>query len=167
MLDRIVERFEDAYGEHAEDRLVEVDEILGAKSATEEAYPNLRAFIEGDLFAYHANRMQNTPIIWRLTTERLITDSTAEGFACFIDYHSLDSGLFDRLVNQYLDQPRKAELLAVPTRLSTIEQAGVRTIYDRSNRREGRSPTGNDDAVPRTDWPRRSTPSKRRKDGNW
>jgi len=47
MLDRIVERFEDAYGEHAEDRLVEVDEILGAKSATEEAYPNLRAFIEG------------------------------------------------------------------------------------------------------------------------
>jgi len=139
MLDRIVERFEDAYGEHAEDRLVEVDEILGAKSATEEAYPNLRAFIEGDLFAYHVNRMQNTPIIWRLTTERLITDSTAEGFACFIDYHSLDSGLFDRLVNQYLE-PRKAELRerrsAANRRrgddsLSTSEQAEAAEQYER------------------------------------
>jgi len=139
MLDRIVERFEDAYGEHVEDRLVEVDEILGAKSATEEAYPNLRAFIEGDLFAYHVNRMQNTPIIWRLTTERLITDSTAEGFACFIDYHSLDSGLFDRLVNQYLE-PRKAELQerrsAANRRrgddsLSTSEQAEAAEQYER------------------------------------
>jgi len=41
MLDRIVERFEDAFGEHAEDRLAEVDHrSSGAKSATEEAYPN-------------------------------------------------------------------------------------------------------------------------------
>jgi hypothetical protein len=109
MLDRIVERFEDAYGENAADRLVEVDEILGAASAAEEAYPNLRRWIAEDLFDYHVDRMENTPIVWRLTTERLIADAAGEGFACFVDYHSIDSGLFDRLSNQYLE-PRKAEL---------------------------------------------------------
>jgi len=109
MLDHIVEQFEDTYGEHAEDRLVEVDEILGAESAAEEAYPNLRRWIAENLFNYHVSRMENTPIVWKLTTERLLADSTGEGFACFIDYHSLDSGLFDRLSNQYLE-PRKAEL---------------------------------------------------------
>jgi len=109
MFDRILERFADAYGEYADDRLAEVDEILGTESAAEEAYPNLRAFIENDLFDYHVDRMENTPIIWKLTTERLIADSTGEGFACFVDYHSLDAGLFDRLTNQYLE-PRKAEL---------------------------------------------------------
>ncbi|ALG83076.1 BREX-5 system adenine-specific DNA-methyltransferase PglX [Halanaeroarchaeum sulfurireducens] len=139
MLDRIVERFEDAYEEHAEDRLVEVDEILGAKSATDEAYPNLRTFIEEDLFDYHVDRMENTPILWRLTTERLIADATGEGFACFVDYHSLDSSLFDRLTNQYLE-PRKAELRerrsAANRRrgddsLSASEQAEAAEQYDR------------------------------------
>jgi hypothetical protein len=139
MLDRIVERFENAYGEHAEDRLVEVDEILGAESATEEAYPNLRTFVEDDLFDYHVSRMENTPIVWKLTTERLLADSTGEGFACFVDYHSLDSGLFDRLSNQYLE-PRKAELReqrsAANRRrsdeaLSTSEQAEAAEQYER------------------------------------
>ena len=109
MLDRIVERFEDAYGEYAEDRLVEVDDILGAESADDEAYPNLRSFIEDDLFAYHVETMENTPILWKLTTGRLLADATGEGFACFVDYHSLDAGLFDRLNTRYLE-PRKAEL---------------------------------------------------------
>ncbi|WP_251328060.1 BREX-5 system adenine-specific DNA-methyltransferase PglX [Haloplanus pelagicus] len=109
MLDRIVDRFHDVYEEHAEDRLVEVDDVLGARSATDEAYPNLRAFIAQDLFDYHVDRMEKTPILWRLTTERLIADSVGEGFACFLDYHSLDSGTFDRLSTRYLE-PRKAEL---------------------------------------------------------
>ncbi|WP_257301026.1 BREX-5 system adenine-specific DNA-methyltransferase PglX [Haloarchaeobius sp. FL176] len=109
MLDRIVERFEDAYGEHAEDRLVEVDEILGAESAAEEAYPNLRRWIAEDLFEYHVSRMENTPIVWKLTTDRLVADVAETGFACFVDYHQLDSDLFDRLTTQYLD-PRKVEL---------------------------------------------------------
>jgi hypothetical protein len=139
MLDRIVGRFEDAYGEHASERLVEVDEILGAKSAAEEAYPNLRAFIEDDLFDYHVSTMENMPIVWRLTTERLIADSTGEGFACFLDYHGLDAGLFDRLTNQYLE-PRKAELRerrsAANRRrgddsLSTTEQAEATEQYER------------------------------------
>ena len=139
MLDRIVERFEDAYGEHADDRLIEVDEILGAESAAEEAYPNLRAFVAEDLFDYHVDRMENTPIIWRLTTERLVSDSTGEGFACFVDYHSLDSSLFDRLSNRYLE-PRKAELRerrsAANRRrsddsLSASEQAEAAEKYER------------------------------------
>jgi len=139
MLDRIVERFEDAYGEYAEDRLVEVDDILGTQSAAEEAYPNLRAFVADDLFDYHVDRMENTPICWRFTTERLIADSTGEGFACFVDYHSLDSGLLDRLANQYLE-PRKAELRerrsAANRRrsddsLSASEQAEAAEEYER------------------------------------
>jgi hypothetical protein len=139
ILDRIVERFEDAYGEHAEDRLVEVDKILGAESAAEEAYPNLRRWIAEDLFDYHVSRMENTPIVWKLTTERLLADSTGEGFACFLDYHSLDSGLFDRLSNQYLE-PRKADLReqrsAANRRrsdesLSASEQAEAAEQYER------------------------------------
>jgi len=109
MLDRIVERFEDAYGEYAEDRLVEVDDILGAESAGDEAYPNLRSFIKDDLFAYHVDTMENTPIVWKLSTARLLADAKGEGFACFVDYHQLDASLFDRLSNEYLE-PRKAEL---------------------------------------------------------
>jgi hypothetical protein len=139
MLACIVERFEDAYGEYAEDRLVEVDEILGTLSAAEEAYPNLQAFIENNLFDYHVDRMENTPILWKLSTERLIADSTGEGFACFVDYHNLDSGLLDRLTNQYLE-PRKAELRerrsAANRRrsdesLSTSEQAEAAEQYER------------------------------------
>ncbi|ERJ04826.1 Type IV site-specific deoxyribonuclease Eco57I related protein [Halorhabdus tiamatea SARL4B] len=109
LLDRIVERFEDAYGEYAEDRLVEVDGILGAESAGDEAYPNLRSFIKDDLFAYHVDTMENTPIVWKLSTARLLADAKGEGFACFVDYHQLDASLFDRLSNEYLE-PRKAEL---------------------------------------------------------
>ncbi|AEH35615.1 BREX-5 system adenine-specific DNA-methyltransferase PglX [Halopiger xanaduensis] len=109
MLNHIVEQFEDAYGEHAEDRLVEVDDILGAESAADEAYPNLRSFIEDELFAYHVDTMENTPIVWKLSTARLLADAKGEGFACFVDYHQLDASLFDRLSNQYLE-PRKAEL---------------------------------------------------------
>ncbi|MUV48485.1 BREX-5 system adenine-specific DNA-methyltransferase PglX [Haloarcula sp. CBA1122] len=109
MLDRIVERFEDAYGEYAEDRLVEVDDILGAESAADEAYPNLRAFVEDDLFAYHVDTMENTPILWKLSTARLLADAESEGFACFVDYHQLDASLFDRLGNTYLE-PRKSAL---------------------------------------------------------
>ncbi len=109
MLDRIVDRFEDAYDEYAEDRLVEVDDILGAESAADEAYPNLRSFIEDELFAHHVDTMENTPILWKLSTKRLLADAKGEGFACFVDYHQFDSSLFDRLSNQYLE-PKKAEL---------------------------------------------------------
>jgi hypothetical protein len=83
--------------------------------------------------------MENTPIVWKLTTERLLADSTGEGFACFLDYHSLDSALFDRLSNQYLE-PRKADLReqrsAANRRrsdesLSASEQAEAAEQYER------------------------------------
>ncbi|MFC6988617.1 BREX-5 system adenine-specific DNA-methyltransferase PglX [Haloplanus sp. GCM10025708] len=109
MLDRIVGRFHEVYGDHAADRLVEVDDVLGAASAADEAYPNLRRFVADDLFAYHVDRMENTPVVWKLTTERLVADATGEGFACFVDYHQLDAGVLDRLQNRYLE-PRKAAL---------------------------------------------------------
>ncbi|WP_248896817.1 BREX-5 system adenine-specific DNA-methyltransferase PglX [Haloplanus halobius] len=109
ILDRVVDRFHDAYGEFADERLIEVDDILGAESATDEAYPNLRAWLAEDFFQYHVETMEKTPIVWRLTTERLVPDAKGVGFACLVDYHGLDSGLFDRLTNRYLE-PRNAAL---------------------------------------------------------
>ncbi|MHC3438954.1 BREX-5 system adenine-specific DNA-methyltransferase PglX [Natrialbaceae archaeon A-gly3] len=139
MLECIIDRFHDAYGEYAEDRLAEVDEILGSEAATDEAYPNLRAFIAEDLFTYHVERMENTPIFWKLTTSRLVSDPVGEGFACFVDYHSLDDGLFDRLTTQYIE-PRKADVRerrsAANRRrgdesLDASEQADAAAAYDR------------------------------------
>jgi len=74
-----------------------------------EAYPNLREWLEDDLFDYHVSTFDRTPILWRLTTERLVSDPEGEGFACLVDYHQLDAGVFDRLQNRYLE-PRKALL---------------------------------------------------------
>ncbi len=109
MVDRIVEEFEDVYGSYATDRLVEVDDILGNESAEDEAYPNLRRFVDEEFFQYHVERMERTPIIWKMTTNRLVADSSEAGFACFVDYKRVTGSLFDRLTTQYIE-PRKAEL---------------------------------------------------------
>jgi hypothetical protein len=106
LLAHIESEFERVWGEHAEARLVEVDNILGNQSAAEEAYPNLRAWLEEDLFDYHVEKFDHKPILWRFTTERLVSDPEGEGFACLVDYHQLDGGVFDRLQNRYLE-PRK------------------------------------------------------------
>lgn len=106
---KVVAQIEEVYGAHSDNRLVEINDTLGSKSASDEAYPNLRAFIEDELFEYHVETMENTPILWKLSTERLLADSKGEGFACFVDYHQIDASLFDRLSAQYLE-PRKAEL---------------------------------------------------------
>jgi len=83
--------------------------------------------------------MENTPIIWKLTTERLVADPDGEGFACLVDYHQLDAGVFDRLTTQYLE-PWKAELRerrsAANRRrgddsLPASEQAEAAEAYDR------------------------------------
>jgi len=68
------------WGEHASARLAEVDQILGSRTADEEAYPNLREWLEDDLFDYHVSTFDRTPILWRLTTERLVSDPEGEGF---------------------------------------------------------------------------------------
>ncbi|WP_340099915.1 BREX-5 system adenine-specific DNA-methyltransferase PglX [Salinibaculum salinum] len=106
LLTRIEHEFERIFGEHAAARLAEVDQILGTESAAEEAYPNLRTWLEEDLFDYHVSKFDRTPILWRFTTERLVSDPEGEGFGCLVDYHQLDEGVFDRLQNRYLE-PRK------------------------------------------------------------
>jgi hypothetical protein len=109
LLNRIEDEFERIWGTHASARLVEVDQVLGSQTADEEAYPNLREWLEDDLFDYHVSTFDRTPILWRLTTERLVSDPEGEGFACLVDYHQLNDGVFDRLQNRYLE-PRKALL---------------------------------------------------------
>ncbi|MFB6188230.1 MAG: BREX-5 system adenine-specific DNA-methyltransferase PglX [Halobacteriaceae archaeon] len=99
----IEEEFERVFGEYADDRLAEADQVLGTRSAAEEAYPNLRYWLENELFEYHVSKFEQTPIIWRLTTKRLIPDSVGEGFTCLVDYHQTDANLFDRLQNRYLE----------------------------------------------------------------
>jgi len=109
ILTRIEGEFERIFGDHASARLAEIDQVLGSKSADEEAYPNLSEWLVEDLFDYHVSTFDRTPIVWRLTTERLVSDPEGEGFACLVDYHQLDSNVFDRLQNRYLE-PRKALL---------------------------------------------------------
>ncbi len=139
LLDRIIDEFERIWGEHAADRLAETDQLLGSQPADEEAYPNLRAWLEDDLFDYHVSKFDRTPILWRLTTERLVSDPEGEGFACLADYHQLDGGVFDRLQNRYLE-PRKAllrERRSAANRrrgddsLSTSEKAAAAEAYER------------------------------------
>jgi hypothetical protein len=139
LLDHIEVEFERVWGEHADERLAEVDSVLGSQSAAEEAYPNLRTWLEEDLFDYHVSKFDRTPVLWRLTTERLVSDSEGEGFGCLVDYHQLDDGIFDRLQNHYLE-PRKSilrERRSAANRrrsddsLSTSEQAKAAEEYAR------------------------------------
>ena len=109
LVSRIEAAFERLFGEHAAARLAEVDRVLGDRPADEEAYPNLRAWLRTALFDYQVAALDRTPIMWRLTTERLVSDPAGEGFGCLVDYHQLDAGLFDRLQSGYLE-PRKADL---------------------------------------------------------
>ena len=109
IFERVIDRLEKFFGDHTEDRLSEIDNILGAKSADQEAYPNIKHWLTEDLFDYHVKNMKNTPILWRLSSERLVSNPNKEGFACYIDYHDFNSGTLDRLQSQYIE-PRKVEL---------------------------------------------------------
>jgi type I restriction-modification system DNA methylase subunit len=110
LLAKMTAKFEDIWGDYADDRLQEVDEVLGDREPTDEPYPNLRRWLENDLFAFHCDEFENTPILWELTTERLGEDDNGDaGFACLIDYHQLGPDVFDRLSARYLET-RKAAL---------------------------------------------------------
>ncbi len=108
-LDQIQNKFEEIFGEYADMRLSEVDSILGDRPADNNPFPNVQAWIKEQAFKHHIGESDRTPIVWRLTTKRLATDSVAEGFACFVDFHSFESNLIDRLQNHYLE-PRRAYL---------------------------------------------------------
>ncbi|MCS3665308.1 BREX-5 system adenine-specific DNA-methyltransferase PglX [Salinibacter ruber] len=110
LLAKMTAKFKKIWGEYAEDRLQEVDEVLGSREPTDEPYPNLRHWLENNLFAFHCDEFENTPILWELTTERLGEDNGGDaGFACLIDYHQLGPDVFDRLSARYLET-RKAAL---------------------------------------------------------
>jgi type I restriction-modification system DNA methylase subunit len=110
LLAKMTEKFEDIWGEYAEDRLQEVDEVLGNRDPTDEPYPNLRRWLENDFFAFHCDEFDDAPILWEFTTERLREDDDeATGFACLVDYHQLGPDVFDRLSARYLET-RKAAL---------------------------------------------------------
>lgn len=109
IVERVVARLEEHFGEEASARLAEIDSLLGSRQVDEDAYPNIREWLSADLFEYHIERMENIPILWRLTSRRMVSDPSGEGFACYVDYHNLDAGIFDRLQTQYLE-PRKVAL---------------------------------------------------------
>jgi hypothetical protein len=139
LLDRIIQTFEDLFGADAQERLAEIDQLLGNESAESVAYPNLQSWLEESLFEYQVTRFENVPILWKLTTERLVADPVGSGFTCLVDFNSVENRLFDTLTNRYLE-PRKAELRerrsAAERRrndesLSASQQAAAAEEYDR------------------------------------
>ena len=108
ILDQVVEKFEQIWGEYAEERLAEADQILGNQTPDEIAYPNLKDWIKKDLFSYHIDTFKNTPVLWKMTTERLLSDADRSGFSCFVDFHQLGDSLFDQISNRYLEANKSA-----------------------------------------------------------
>jgi len=96
------------FGEHTDERLEEIDGLLGSRSPVEEPYPNVRHWIETEFFEFHVEQFDDRPIVWQLDTAGL-TSGDGRGFACFVDYEAVDSSLFDR-IQPTLVEPRKARL---------------------------------------------------------
>ncbi|WP_241433864.1 BREX-5 system adenine-specific DNA-methyltransferase PglX [Natrialba aegyptia] len=139
LIERLENEFERIFGEYAQDRLAEVDQQLGDKQPEGGAYPNLQEWIQDDLFEYHLKRFENTPVLWRLTTERLVSDPQGEGFACLVDYRQLDTSLFDRIESRYLEPLKNeyrtkrnaADQRRSDSKLSTTEQTEAAEEYER------------------------------------
>jgi hypothetical protein len=106
--DLVIEQFERVFGDHAEERLSEVDEELGSLRYSDVPYPNLEHWLQEDLFEYHLDRFENAPILWRLTSRRLVSEDEIEGFGCFIDYHRFDRSSFDRIQASYIEERKDA-----------------------------------------------------------
>ncbi len=109
VIDLLVDEFKSIFGENAQNRLSEIDDVLGSKIADEYPFPNLRNWIINEFFDEHISKFENCPIIWKITTKDLVSDTMGEGFSCFVLFNKLDSGLFDRISNKYLE-PHKADL---------------------------------------------------------
>jgi len=138
LLDLITTEFKSIFGSKYEKRLAEVDELLGSKEAGEEAYPNLRVWLQQGLFEYITQTFENRPVVWKLTTEDLVPDPDGEGFSCLIDYHQLDTSTFDALESQYLESGKaelrkrrnSAERRRSDESLSTTERAKATKTYE-------------------------------------
>jgi len=139
LAEQIINQLRSMFGQFADERLVEIDQALGSRSSEQIPYPNFNHFVNNQLFEFHVKKMDNTPIMWEFQTSRLVSDSTGEGFDCFVNYHQMDGSIFDRLQNHYLE-PRKAllrERRSTANRrrsddsLSTSEQANAAEEYER------------------------------------
>jgi len=139
ILEIIIEQFEQVWGDHTNERLKEVDDQLGNQQSTDIPYPNLRQWLQEDLFEYHLNRFENTPILWQLTSQRLTSDGDTEGFGCFVDYHQLDQSTFDRIQSNYLEERKSVlnDLRSSANRrrnnesLNSAERAEAKEKFDR------------------------------------
>ncbi|EMA09769.1 BREX-5 system adenine-specific DNA-methyltransferase PglX [Haloarcula marismortui] len=96
------------FGEYTEERLSEIDSLLGSRSPVEEPYPNVRNWIETEFFEFHTEQFDNRPIVWQIDTTTL-TSGDGRGFACLVDYDAIDGSLFDKIQSR-LVEPRKARL---------------------------------------------------------
>lgn len=139
LIERLEIKFTEIFGEDGRSRLAEADQVIGDKQPDSGAYPNLQSWILDGLFEYQLQKFNSRPVMWRLTTERLVSDPKSEGFACLVDYHQIDQNLFDRIESRYLE-PLKAEYreqrAAADQRrsdhtLSTTEQAEAAEEYER------------------------------------
>lgn len=139
LIERLEGEFDRVFNEHSNNRLAEVDQQLGDKKPDSGAYPNIQSWIENELFDYHMRRYENTPLLWRFTTERLVSDSEIEGFGCLVYYNKISASLFDRIESRYLEplknEYRKRRNAADQRRsdgsLSTTEQAEAAEEYER------------------------------------
>lgn len=139
ILEMVVSQFERVFGEYADERLKEVDDVLGHQQSADIAYPNLQQWLKEDLFEYHLDRFENTPILWRLTSRRVVSDEQREGFGCYVDYHRFDESTFDRIQSNYLEE-RKSDLNDLRSSanrrrdddsLSDSERAKASELYNR------------------------------------
>ncbi len=135
----LVKQLRSIFGNFANERLVEIDRVLGARSSEQIPYPNIYHFVNDQLFGYHIDKMDKKPFIWEFQTSRLVADSSGEGFDCLVNYYQIDGSTFDRLRNHYLE-PRKAHLREhrsaanrrqSDSSLSTTEQSKAAEKYKR------------------------------------
>ena len=96
------------FGEYTEERLSEIDSLLGSQSPVEESYPNVRNWIETEFFEFHIEQFDNRPIVWQIDTTTL-TSGDGRGFTGLVDYDAIDGSLFDKIQSQFVE-PRKARL---------------------------------------------------------
>ncbi|XVH33835.1 BREX-5 system adenine-specific DNA-methyltransferase PglX (plasmid) [Haloferacaceae archaeon DSL9] len=108
ILDLVLHEAQAVFGSHHVERLNEIDAALGDERSSEEAYPNLKKWLDTNLFDYHLEKFEKAPVIWRLSSSRLVADPEIEGFGCFIDYHRFSASTFDQIQTNYLEARKEA-----------------------------------------------------------
>lgn len=139
LLSRIADRMERYFGDHAQERLEEIDRILGDSRSMEGRFKNIEQWLQEDLFQFQLEILEDTPILWKITTRNLVAEPRGEGLSCLVDYHELDAGLFDTIQTRYIDTREKllrerrnrANQDRSDSSLSATEQAEADEEYQR------------------------------------